>query len=128
MDRNGRVDVLYKALFDTRPYEVNQGETLAVYQRSLQRLSDALEFGENAYHAMEQSAEEFRGIKVDKSRKKPTIGIVGEIYVRTHGFCNESIIDKVEAREERSGWRFNGMDLLYQLYPYAPCKTESRIF
>ncbi len=91
------VDVLYKALFDTRPYEVKQGETLAVYQRSLQRLSDALEFGGNAYHAMEQSAEEFRAIKVDKSRKKPTIGIVGEIYVRTHGFCNESIIDKVEA-------------------------------
>lgn len=90
-------DVLYKALFDTRPYEVNPGETLAVYTRCLQRLSDALEFGGSAYKAMERNAEDFRRITVDKSRKKPIIGIVGEIYVRTHAFCNESIVDKVEA-------------------------------
>ena len=46
---------------------------------------------------MEQSAEDFRAINVNKSQKKPTIGIVGEIYVRTHSFCNESVVDKVEA-------------------------------
>jgi predicted nucleotide-binding protein (sugar kinase/HSP70/actin superfamily) len=90
-------DLLYKALFDTRPYEVHAGETNTVYRRSLQRLSDALEFGGNPYKAMEESAEEFRAIKVDKSQRKPTIGIVGEIYVRTHSFCNESLVEKVEA-------------------------------
>ncbi|MBD3305472.1 CoA activase [candidate division KSB3 bacterium] len=90
-------DLLYKALFDTRPYEVNPGETNQVYTQSLQRLSDALEFGGNPYKAMEASAAAFRAIKVDKSRKKPTIGIVGEIYVRSHSFCNESVVEKVEA-------------------------------
>ena len=90
-------DLLYKALFDTRPYEVNSGETNAVYARSFQRLCDALEFGGSVYRAMEKSAEEFKKIQLDFSLKKPTIGIVGEIYVRTHSFCNESVIDKIEA-------------------------------
>lgn len=90
-------DLLYKALFDTRPYEVKAGETNEVYTRSLQHLSDTLEFGGNTYKAMEEIAEDFRAIKVDKSQKKPTIGIVGEIYVRTHSFCNDSLIEKVEA-------------------------------
>jgi predicted nucleotide-binding protein (sugar kinase/HSP70/actin superfamily) len=90
-------DLLYKALFDTRPYEVNKGETYAVYKDSLQRLCDALEFGGSAYKAMEESAEEFRAINVDRSQRKPTIGIVGEIYVRSHEFCNDFIVDKIEA-------------------------------
>ncbi len=90
-------DLLYKALFDTRPYEVNAGDTDLVFKRSLRRLCDALEFGESAYKAMEQSAEDFRAVPVETSRKKPTIGIVGEIYVRTHAFCNESVVEKVEA-------------------------------
>jgi predicted CoA-substrate-specific enzyme activase len=90
-------DVLYKALFDTRPYEVHTGDANAVYQRALQRLGDALEFGGNPYQAMAASAEEFRAIQVDKSQRKPTIGIVGEIYVRTHSFCNESAVEKIEA-------------------------------
>jgi predicted CoA-substrate-specific enzyme activase len=91
------VDILYKALFDTRPYEVNTGETNAIYKRALQRLCDALEFGGSAYKVMEENAEEFRSLKVDKSQQKPTIGIVGEIYVRAHSFCNDSVVDKVEA-------------------------------
>ncbi len=90
-------DLLWKALFDTRPYEANPGETNTVFQQSLQRLCDALEFGGSAYKAMEQSAEQFRGIKVDKSQKKPIIGVVGEIYVRSHSFCNEAVVEKVEA-------------------------------
>ncbi len=90
-------DILYKALFDTRAYEVNSGETNEVFARSRKRLCDALEFGGSAYKAMEQNAKDFRGVNVDKSRKKATIGIVGEIYVRSHSFCNESVIDKIEA-------------------------------
>ncbi|MCP4401117.1 MAG: CoA activase, partial [bacterium] len=90
-------DLLYKALFDTRPYEVLPGETNEVYTRSLKHLSDALESGDNPYKAMKAIAEDFRTVKVDKSRRKPTIGLVGEIYVRTHSFCNESLVEKVEA-------------------------------
>ncbi|PIE32262.1 CoA activase [candidate division KSB3 bacterium] len=90
-------DLLYKALFDTRPYELNQGDTDAVYKRSLKHLSDALEFNRNVYKTMQEIAEDFRAIPVDKTQPKPTIGIVGEIYVRTHPFCNESLAEKVEA-------------------------------
>jgi predicted nucleotide-binding protein (sugar kinase/HSP70/actin superfamily) len=89
--------MLYKALFDIRPYEVHQGQTNAVFKRSLQRLCDALEFGHNPYKALEESAEEFRAVKVDRTQTKPTIGIVGEIYVRTHSFCNDFVVEKVEA-------------------------------
>lgn len=91
------VDLLFKALCDTRPYEVNAGATNVVYRQALQRLCDAVEFGGNPYKAMEENAEEFKAIKLDKSRKKPTIGIVGEIFVRSHAFCNDFIIEKIEA-------------------------------
>ena len=90
-------DLLYKALFDTRPYEINRGETNEVYKRSLKRFSDALEFEGSPYKAMEAIARDFRSIEVDKSRQIPTIGLVGEIYVRTHSFCNESLVEKIEA-------------------------------
>ncbi len=91
------VDLLYKALYDTRPFELNRGDTNAVYQRSLQRLSDALEFGNSPYKTLAECADEFRAVKTDKSQPKPTIGIVGEIYVRTHSFCNDFLVEKVEA-------------------------------
>jgi len=90
-------DLLYKALFDTRPYEVNPGDTDRVYAQSLKHLANALEFKGSAYQAMKEIAEDFRAIPVDKSQRKPTIGIVGEIYVRTHPFCNESLVERVEA-------------------------------
>ena len=91
------VDLLYKALYDTRPFEVTRGDANAVYQRSLKRFSDALEFGNSPYKALAECADEFRAIKTDKSQPKPTIGIVGEIYVRTHSFCNDFLVEKVEA-------------------------------
>lgn len=106
------VDLLYKALFDTRPYEVNKGETNAVYQRALQRFCDALEFKRSPYKAMAESAEEFRAIKVDKSQPKPTIGIVGEIYVRTHSFCNDFVVEHVEALGGRA-WLAPLMEWIY---------------
>lgn len=90
-------DLLYKALYDTRPYEVNAGETNAAYQRALRHFGDALEQRKNPYAALAECADMFRGVKTDKTHKKPTIGIVGEIYVRMHSFCNDFLVEKVEA-------------------------------
>jgi predicted nucleotide-binding protein (sugar kinase/HSP70/actin superfamily) len=44
----------------------------------------------------EQFAEEFAKVKLDKSVRKPKIGIVGEIYVRNHSFANLNVIRRLE--------------------------------
>jgi predicted nucleotide-binding protein (sugar kinase/HSP70/actin superfamily) len=38
----------------------------------------------------------FRSIKIDRSRRRPIIGIVGEIYVRLHSYSNNDIVRQIE--------------------------------
>ena len=39
----------------------------------------------------------FKGIDVYKNIKKPIIGVVGEIYIRTNRYGNQDIVGKIEA-------------------------------
>jgi predicted nucleotide-binding protein (sugar kinase/HSP70/actin superfamily) len=45
---------------------------------------------------MEDIAVEFENIEIDRSVVKPRIGIVGEIYVRSHSFANDNCVDRLE--------------------------------
>ena len=45
---------------------------------------------------MESIAGDFAAIKLDGSTQKPMIGIVGEIYVRSHPFANSNLIARLE--------------------------------
>ncbi len=89
------VDVLDKLLRETRPYEVNEGETDEVYQRCLDKMVEAVEFGE-VEGILPEVEEGFEKIAVDKSTLRPVIGIVGEIYVRSHHFANNDVVRTVE--------------------------------
>jgi len=91
------IDLLVKVLHATRPYEVNKGETDAVFAECLDDICRTTESGGNIFKAMERCAARFKEIEVDKSEKKPLIGVVGEIYVRSHPFCNNNIIRRLEA-------------------------------
>jgi protein involved in polysaccharide export with SLBB domain len=79
------IDVLFKVLLATRPYEITSGQTEEVYRKYVNLICQTIEKGgqeNDIYEIMQQSADEFGKIKVDKSQKKPHIGIVGEIYVK----------------------------------------------
>lgn len=89
------IDVLTKALHTLRPYELNKGQTYKAYKDSIQAVSNAIING-NIFKEMENQAKIFKNIPVDKSMQKPIVGIVGEIYVRSHPFCNDYIIENLE--------------------------------
>ncbi len=92
------LDIVDKLSSETRPYEINKGETDEVYQKCLSLICKAIESG-SVYSVMDDIKKEFMGIKVDKKERKPIIGIVGEIYVRSHHFANDNIVKTIEAMD-----------------------------
>jgi len=91
------VDLLYKMLHETRPYEVVKGATDRVYARCLQKICDDIRHERSLIETFDEIIREFETIEVDRSEEKPLIGIVGEIFVRLNRFSNEDVIRKVEA-------------------------------
>ena len=89
-------DILEKALLETRPYEVNPGETDLIFKKCLERVCSALVSGD-VFDIMKDCLHDFKQIKVDKSVPKPIIGIVGEIFSRFHTYSNQSIVRKLES-------------------------------
>jgi len=88
-------DILRKIVLITRPYEVKKGETDALYEEILQKLSDTIANKGDYINTYKASLEKFSKIKTEKV-KKPKIGIVGEIYVRNNAFLNDQLIKTVE--------------------------------
>jgi len=90
------VDNLKKLLYQTRPYEIKKGETDSVYKKCLDYLEKTVEkYGsvkDTAYYAVKL----FNSIPVNRSEKKPVIGIIGEIFVRSNDFSNNNIIRRIE--------------------------------
>jgi predicted nucleotide-binding protein (sugar kinase/HSP70/actin superfamily) len=46
---------------------------------------------------MELCAEELAHVPLDRSHVKPIVGVVGEIYVRSHDFANDNLVRQLEA-------------------------------
>jgi len=94
------IDILFKSLLKIRPYEREQGKADEVYQRCLERLIQAIEQGgsekELNKEVMPACAQDFAGVAVDRTVKRPLIGVVGEIYVRSHTFANDNIVRQLE--------------------------------
>ncbi len=89
-------DLLIKMLHQTRPYELDPGETDRVYKAQLARIAAAIEKGgDEIFPALSEAAEAFLAIpKTDE--QKPVVGIVGEIYIRSNRFGNNDLVRKVE--------------------------------
>jgi len=93
------IDYLEKFLLQLRPYEVNKGETESIYRKYVQKSVDTIiNVGtlESVIDVVSNAVREFREVKIDKSVRRPKVGIVGEIYVRSNRFSNENIIKEIE--------------------------------
>ncbi|KPK58499.1 MAG: hypothetical protein AMK73_09265 [Planctomycetes bacterium SM23_32] len=90
------VDAMQKAVREIRPYEVEEGETDRVYREGLQRLADVAEARGDYLAEAEQIARRLAAIETDRSERRPVIGIIGEIYVRSHEFANAFLTRKLE--------------------------------
>jgi predicted CoA-substrate-specific enzyme activase len=91
------LDEIQKMMLERRPYEVQAGETDALYKEWLARLlKNVGRDGDTLKAFARQARDAFAAIKIDTSRPKPRIGVVGEIFVRSSRFANDSLVRKLE--------------------------------
>ena len=88
-------DILLKLRCKIKPYELKQGLTEQILQKSINLLDEAITEGRDS-EVWPQVLDAFRRIPTDTTHRKPLVGIVGEIYVRSDPFSNENIISHIE--------------------------------
>ncbi|MBI4823915.1 MAG: CoA protein activase [Nitrospirae bacterium] len=91
------IELLYKCLHETRPYERQNGTSDEVYRHSLDKIRLSLQ-GRNGKieDVLKDVRRDFSAIPRYKE-KKPLIGVVGEIFVRSNRFSNEDLVRKLES-------------------------------
>ena len=76
-------DTLNALAYRIRPYEVNPGDTDRAFNKSKELLCDALSNNKSYMKAMWKARREFATVKVDRSRIKPKVSIIGEFWAMT---------------------------------------------
>ncbi|MCE1247927.1 MAG: acyl-CoA dehydratase activase [Firmicutes bacterium] len=90
------VDILDKALRETRPYELEKGETNKVYKEYLAKICNTVMKKEDVVPVMKEAKRAFEAILVDKEQLRPVIGVVGEVFVRLNRFSNNHLVENLE--------------------------------
>ncbi len=108
------VEILIKSLHETRPYEKNSGDSENLYDFYLKKIYECLLANGSIEELLRKMKAHFSSAVSDKIEKKPVIGIVGEIFVRSHRFSNEDIIRKIESLGGEA-WLSPMPELIYYL-------------
>ncbi len=90
------IDLLQKRLREVRPYEKHQGESEKTYKHYLEKICQATRKSERISPILKKASADFGTIGVDRKERKPIIGVVGEIYIRSNKFGNEDLIRNIE--------------------------------
>ncbi|MBA4348767.1 MAG: CoA protein activase [Thermodesulfovibrio sp.] len=90
-------ELLTKCMHETMPYEKTEGDTESLYKTYHGKIYNAL-INENGdmETLLAKMKKDFMFIPRRKE-KRPLIGIIGEIFVRSHKFSNENVIRKIES-------------------------------
>jgi predicted nucleotide-binding protein (sugar kinase/HSP70/actin superfamily) len=90
-------DYLHKIHRETRPYELNKGESDRLYDDSISRLVKCIENGTGGLHkTLVGIVSDYMKIRIDKSQRKPVVSIIGEIFMRDNAACNGNISNRLE--------------------------------
>lgn len=90
-------ELLIKCLHETRPYEREKGQCDQLYNKYLPILYSSLRgMDGNVEGVLQRIKEDFERIPRNEE-KRPLIGIVGEIFVRSHRFSNENLVRRIES-------------------------------
>ena len=90
-------DFLHKIHRETRPYELNKGDSDRLYEDSLSRLVKCIENESGGLHkTLVGIVSDYMSVKVDKSFRKPVVSIIGEIFMRDNAACNGNISGRLE--------------------------------
>ena len=111
-------DLLIKLLHQNRPYEKNKGETDRVYRRCLGQLSRTIASGGDIEETLSWAKEMFAKIEKERKERKPIIGVVGEIYIRSNRFSNNDLVRKIEVLGGEAWVAGMGEWICYTTYMY----------
>jgi predicted nucleotide-binding protein (sugar kinase/HSP70/actin superfamily) len=95
-------DVLDRLLWKIRPYERERGASDAFIEKAMEKMADAFEaYGaalnfDRILDELEGLIEEAKALTDPALPPKPLIGVVGEIYLRTHVQSNQDVIRVIE--------------------------------
>ncbi|HUV39595.1 MAG TPA: acyl-CoA dehydratase activase-related protein, partial [Planctomycetota bacterium] len=89
-------DLLIRTLHRTRPYEREPGSADRVFDACIARLVEAIEHGKDLADVLAGCIESFSAVPVRRERR-PVVGVVGEIYVRSHSFSNGNVVRQLES-------------------------------
>jgi predicted nucleotide-binding protein (sugar kinase/HSP70/actin superfamily) len=89
-------ELLTKCLHETRPYEKSKGDTDSLYAVFHERIDRTVAGGNGHMVSLLAEMKDSFASVPKNSEKKPMIGLVGEIFVRSHKFSNEELIRKIE--------------------------------
>jgi len=94
-------DILMTMANQTRPYEVNKGETDALVDKWIEHISECYKnnrgyIGRHLKKNINSIADDFASIKTDRSKKKIKVGVVGEIYMKYAPLGNNNLQDFLE--------------------------------
>ena len=90
------VDYLQKLLHEIRPYEIHRGDSDVVYKQHIRKAEHAIEYGHDLVQVAKDACDALNRVAVDRSVRKPKIGIIGETYVRGNEFSNNFIVRTIE--------------------------------
>ncbi|MCX8070649.1 MAG: acyl-CoA dehydratase activase-related protein, partial [Thermodesulfovibrionales bacterium] len=90
-------EILLKCLHETRPYEDVNGESDKLYSYYHNKIYENLINPKGDMIALLKDIKRDFQLIHKRKDKKPLIGIIGEIYVRSHKFSNENLIKKLES-------------------------------
>ncbi len=89
-------DLLFKLRCRVLPYEKVPGTTEALYEDWRERFVVAMERGDKLKPLVRAAHDAFDAVPRHPGRK-PLVGIVGEIYVRSNRFTNQDVVRSIEA-------------------------------
>ena len=98
------MDLLDKKLRETRPYEKQGGEADKVFHlykmKAYEAIRDSADRPDKCMaglvNVLKEARDSFNQIATVDNGVRPRIGIVGEIYIRSNAFSNESIVRELE--------------------------------
>lgn len=91
------VDMVDKACMEVRPYEQQRGSCDAAAEISICEIRQTIGKEGDLAATMRRVAERFSAIEIDRTQRRPIIGLVGEFYVRASAFSNQDLIRQLES-------------------------------
>ena len=133
-------EVLERIRLHTRPYEQTPGHTDRLYDQGIQAIADAVArsndgpslWSRATMAALRKAAEAMAGVPVDRSKKRPVVGIVGEFYTVLNRWANHDLVQTLESLGAEVALHGLTVSNFYSLFSehYYPrgCLSDGRLF